>query len=77
LGKSGPIDLQSVSGGRPKPADPPERETAVPADLRDGGKRDEKSGAISEAECSNTDLCGATAPRIIAIHFFGLDEVDR
>ena len=79
LGKCDPIDWQSVSGGRPKPADPPERQTAVQADLLDGGKGDKKSGAISEVDFSNTDLCTATPPRIIALHFFGLEvgEADR
>ena len=79
LGKCDPIDWQSVSGGRPKPADPPERKTAVQADLLDGGRGDKKSGAISGVKSSNTDLCTATLPRIIALHFFGLEvgEADR
>jgi hypothetical protein len=79
LGKCDAVDWHSVSGGRPKPADLPKRQTAVQADLLDGGKGDKKSGAISEVDFSNTDLCTATPPRIIALHFFGLEvgEADR
>jgi hypothetical protein len=73
LGKCDTIDWQSVSRGRPKPPDPPQRKTAVQADLLDGGKGDKKSGAISEVEFRHTDLCSATVPRIIALHFFGIE----
>jgi hypothetical protein len=68
LGKCGPIDLQSVSGGRPKPADPPENRTAAPTDIGSGGKEYENGG----------DRCADfyRSHPILATHF-GLAEVDR
>jgi hypothetical protein len=39
-----------LSGGRPKPADPPDIKTAAPTEIGSGGKADKKSGEISADE---------------------------
>jgi len=69
LGNSSPFDGQRLFEGRPKPTDPPERNTAAQTGLLDGGKGIEKSGAISDTEVTPNGVPTATAPRIIALHF--------
>jgi hypothetical protein len=72
LGNSGPFDGQRLFGSRPKPADPPERETAAPTDIGSGGKGDIESGGTFEDQTYDVGLrssTGAQPPRIIATHF--------
>jgi hypothetical protein len=53
--------------------DPPEIKTAAPREIGSGGEADLEIGEISETEFTYLGLSSATPPRIIALHFFGVE----